>query len=210
MSARHCALVAVSLALACQPKARENGGSDTNTAARPAEVATPAPTPPPDTIRPPAKPAGPTGAGESASGQAAKPPGKPSGGTVRPVDPKTGTLPAGTAATVGAAAGKEQVRTVRELLSSDRDVGQMVRVAGRCLGYSKPVAEGMPPRSRSDWQLEDDGVAIYVTGPLPAGCSATEGSAERTTITARVAQDTMPAMGNREATPRRYLVLEKR
>jgi hypothetical protein len=209
MSARRYAVAAVSLALACQPKARENGGADTTPAARPPEVAAnPNPAPPPDTIRPPAKPSTSTGGG--ASGQTAKPQGKPSGGTVRPVDPKSGTLPSGTAATVGAATEKEEVRTVRELLSSDRDVGRMVRVSGQCLGYGKPVAEGMPPRSRSDWQLEDGGVAIYVTGPLPAGCSATAGATERTTIVARVAQDTMPAMGNREATPRRYLVVERR
>jgi len=96
--------------------------------------------------------------------------------------------------------------TVKELLASSALVGRRVRVVGRCLGYSAAVAPGGPPRTRSDWQLEDNGVAIYVTGQLPSGCSATEGSKERPTILAIVAEDTLPARGDRPPTPRRYLV----
>jgi len=97
-------------------------------------------------------------------------------------------------------------RAVHEILASGALVGLRVRVTGRCLGYSKPVAVGGPPRTRSDWQLEADGVAIYVTGPLPAGCSPTEGATETTTIVAVVAEDTLPARGERAAMARRYLV----
>lgn len=95
---------------------------------------------------------------------------------------------------------------IQELLDSDTYVGKTVRVTGRCLGYGKPVAVGGPPLTRSDWQLEANGVAIYVSGPLPQGCSPTEGATEPTTMLARVEEDTLPALGERPATPRRYLV----
>ena len=100
----------------------------------------------------------------------------------------------------------DQSATVREIVASGALVGRRVRVAGRCLGYSTPRAVGGPPRTRSDWQLEDDGVAIYVTGPLPVGCSPTEGARETTTILAIVAEDTLSARRERPATARRYLV----
>lgn len=96
--------------------------------------------------------------------------------------------------------------TVREILETDTHVGRRVRVTGRCLGYSGSVAVGGPPVSRSDWELEADGVAIYVTGPLPEGCSATTGSTALVTITAVVAEDTLPALGRRPPSVRRYLV----
>ena len=96
---------------------------------------------------------------------------------------------------------------MREVLESSAFVGQEIRITGRCLGYGKSVAQGGPPRTRSDWQLEDDGAAIYVTGPLPTGCSATAGSAAPTTITARVAEDTIRALADHSASARRYLVV---
>lgn len=99
-----------------------------------------------------------------------------------------------------------QPATVQEIVVSEELVGKRVRVTGRCLGYSTPVTVGSPPRTRSDWQLEADGFAVYVTGPLPTGCSVTEGSKEVTTILALVVEDTLPARGERPATPRRYLV----
>jgi hypothetical protein len=206
--ARTSALVLASFALACQPKAREGAATDT----LPPSTQPPQSTQPTTSSTPARPPAGPSAAVAESAGAAAKQGEQkvPAGSPGQQVTKDRPTLPPGMQSARPPVGGKEPVRTVRELLSSDRDVGQLVSVSGQCLGYSKPVAEGMPPRSRSDWQLGDDGVAIYVTGPLPAGCSATGGSTERTTIVARVAQDTMPAMGNREATPRRYLVLEKR
>lgn len=96
--------------------------------------------------------------------------------------------------------------TVPEILRSSEYVGMIVRVEGKCLGYGKIVAVGGPPLTRSDWQLEDGGVAIYVSGPLPEDCSATKGSTQRSIIYALVAEDTLRTIGSRPATPRRYLV----
>ena len=96
--------------------------------------------------------------------------------------------------------------TVQAILSSDTLIGRRVRVTGRCVGYGRIVAVGGPPRTRSDWQLEDGGSAIYVTGSLPAGCDALQGSEQRTTIIVTVAEDTLPARGERPATSRRYLI----
>ncbi|HKG91962.1 MAG TPA: hypothetical protein VKA84_08735 [Gemmatimonadaceae bacterium] len=94
-----------------------------------------------------------------------------------------------------------------EVAGSGAYVGQRVHVTGRCLGYSNPTTLGPPPLTRSDWQLQGAGVAIFVSGPLPGGCSATEGSSAPITILARVAEDTLPALGKMPGTPRRYLVL---
>jgi hypothetical protein len=97
--------------------------------------------------------------------------------------------------------------TVAQVIDSASLVGRTVSVTGRCLGYQVPaVAIGPPPLTRSDWQLEDGGVAVFVSGAYPAGCSATAGSTTPTTVVALVAQDTLPALGNRPATARRYLV----
>ncbi len=100
--------------------------------------------------------------------------------------------------------------TVHDVLTQPGLVGKTVVVSGRCLGYSVPtVAAGSPPITRSDWQLEDGGEAVWVTGPLPEGCSATAGAATRTELTAAVAQDTLPALGGQEPRPRQYLVARR-
>jgi len=114
---------------------------------------------------------------------------------------QTASLPPGDADTEAPA-----TVTVREILESGTYLGHRVRVSGRCLGYSAAVAEGGPPLTRSDWQLEDDGVAVYVSGSMPDGCSPTQGSTGRTAIDAVVAQDTVPALGDRLPRPRRYLI----
>lgn len=95
--------------------------------------------------------------------------------------------------------------TVRDLLTKSANVGKTVRIAGLCLGYGA-LAEGSPPNSRSDWQLAQDDVAIYVVGPLPGGC-APNGPATAVTIKAIVRQDTLPANPVRPKRPRRYLEL---
>jgi hypothetical protein len=97
--------------------------------------------------------------------------------------------------------------TVRDVLSDPAFAGRAIRISGTCLGYAKPVAEGGPPLTRSDWQLEDGGVAIWVSGPVPDGCSPTEGSKTRSTIAARVAQDTLQAFGGKAPKARRYLIV---
>ena len=95
---------------------------------------------------------------------------------------------------------------MRQVLAPDVRVGQEVLVAGRCLGYSSRGSLGTPPVSRSDWQLEGDGATIFVNGALPQGCTGTAGSTTPTTIRARVAEDTLPALGGGSPKPRRYLV----
>jgi hypothetical protein len=96
--------------------------------------------------------------------------------------------------------------TVPALLGSNQWNGMTVRVSGQCLGYRvPPVAVGGPPRTRSDWQLAADGAAIYVTGPLPQGCSATEGSTGLIGIVATVREDSLPSLGGQPSRSRRYL-----
>ena len=97
--------------------------------------------------------------------------------------------------------------SVRELLADSALVGLTVRVAGTCLGYGALEAEGTPPLTRSDWQLEDEGFAIWVSGPLPAGCSPTAGATTRTLLVARVAQDSLRVFGSKTAKLRRYLLV---
>jgi hypothetical protein len=93
------------------------------------------------------------------------------------------------------------------VLSNPRLVGLTLDVSGHCLGYSAPtIAKGSPPLTRSDWQLEDGGEAVWVSGALPQGCTATEPSPELTTIKARVAQDTLRSLGGGSAETRQYLV----
>ena len=109
-------------------------------------------------------------------------------------------------ATPGPGAGADSAMTVREVLAADVRVGQEVRVTGRCTGYSERATLGAPPVSRSDWLLEGDGATVFVNGSLPQGCTVTGGSTATTTIRARVAEDTLRALGGRPPAPRRYLV----
>ncbi|HJS44449.1 MAG TPA: hypothetical protein VJ755_13345 [Gemmatimonadales bacterium] len=96
--------------------------------------------------------------------------------------------------------------TVAEIAASNALVGKRVRVTGRCMGYSTPLAVGPPPQTRSDWQLADGGTAIYVVGTFPPGCSPTTGSSEPVTIIGVVTEDTLPARMERPARARRYMV----
>jgi hypothetical protein len=92
--------------------------------------------------------------------------------------------------------------TVRQVLTMQALVGETVKVQGRCLGESGPtVARGARPSSGRVWQIEDNGVAAWVIGPMPEGCS--DGTAA---ITARVAQDTLPRFSPAR-TVRQYLVV---
>ncbi len=85
--------------------------------------------------------------------------------------------------------------TVRQVLSTQALVGETVVVAGRCLGYAAPtVAKGARPLTGHDWQFEDNGLAVWVTGPMPRECGGTTPAAGTARITARVAQDTIPVL----------------
>jgi hypothetical protein len=106
----------------------------------------------------------------------------------------------------GAVPGPQKV-SVHDVLTRPALVGKAVEVTGRCLGYSVPtVAKGSPPVTRSDWQLEDQGEAVWVTGPMPDGCTATTPAPAASTISALVAQDTMPGLGGQKPVARQYLV----
>lgn len=92
--------------------------------------------------------------------------------------------------------------TVRQVVTMQATVGETVVVAGRCLDAEAPtVALGSRPHSGSVWQLEDNGVAAWVSGPVPAGCS----TGAKVAITAEVAQDTLPKFSPAR-TVRQYLV----
>lgn len=85
-------------------------------------------------------------------------------------------------------------------------VGDTVRVRGRCVGYLWTGMMGSQPISRSDWQLEgDDKSRIWVTGPFPAGCTGSTPAPEASVYRMRIQEDTLPAMGDLPARPRRYL-----
>lgn len=95
--------------------------------------------------------------------------------------------------------------TVHDVLTMPALAGKVVAVKGRCLGYSAPtVAMGAPPVTRSDWQLEEAGEAVWVTGPLVAGCSSTVPAESSSVIVALVAQDTVGLGGTRVV--RQYLI----
>lgn len=91
--------------------------------------------------------------------------------------------------------------TVRQVLTMQALAGEKVEVSGRCLGKGAPIlARGALPSGQA-WQLEQNGVATWVAGPMPRGCEAGP-----VTITARVAQDTLPKFSP-PRTIRQYLVV---
>ncbi|MEO8636821.1 MAG: hypothetical protein ABI587_16215 [Gemmatimonadales bacterium] len=103
--------------------------------------------------------------------------------------------------------GDPTTATVHEVLTKPALVGRILNVTGRCLGYSAPfLAKGPSPLTRSDWQLEDQGEAVWVSGAMPTGCSATQPAVSPSTISALVAQDTLPILGGNGPSPRQYLV----
>lgn len=101
------------------------------------------------------------------------------------------------------AKGDTLTTTVRAVVESRSLVGRIVRVSGRCLDVTQSLPIGPPPLSRHDWQLLDDSVAVYVAGAIPLGCGT---SPDTISIVARVEEDTLPALGDRPPTTRRYLV----
>jgi hypothetical protein len=180
MRARLYHLVPLSMALACGGGAQRSSTHDTSVSVSVGDSAGGV-----DTLRmqrPSDRPP-PRTAAESAGPQVRIPPG-------RQVKPDTSV-------------------TVAEIAGSSALVGRRVRVQGRCMGYSTPLAVGPPPRTRSDWQLENGGVAIYVVGDFPPGCSPTTGSTEPVTIIGVVTEDTIPARLERPARARRFLLREQ-
>lgn len=95
--------------------------------------------------------------------------------------------------------------SLRDIVSTRALVGSRVQVSGRCHPPAHLTRLGLPPRARNAWQLEGDGVTVFVTGPLPRGC-ASDRPAAVLTITALVSEDTLPPIGDLPPAPRRYLV----
>ena len=95
---------------------------------------------------------------------------------------------------------------LRAVLEGDAEVGRRVRVEGVCIGYSRVLAVGPQPRTRSDWQLVQDSVAVWVVGPYPPGCSGTVPSEGAGTYVVVIAAETLPALGDAPARPRLYLI----
>jgi hypothetical protein len=110
-----------------------------------------------------------------------------------------------TADTVATAPSNSVEVSIRELVNGAVQVGKVVRTHGQCIGYSKPVAQGPPPRTRSDWQLEDGGIAIWVVGAFPPGCTGAGGDGTRITVSGSVAEDTVVALNGRGHV-RRFLI----
>ncbi|HSW29178.1 MAG TPA: hypothetical protein VLH75_06735 [Longimicrobiales bacterium] len=92
------------------------------------------------------------------------------------------------------------------IVAGEVEVGRSVRVEGVCIGYSRVQALGPQPRTRSDWQLVDDTVAVWVVGSYPEACSGTVPSRSAGIYTMTVAMDTLPALGNAPARHRVYLI----
>lgn len=95
---------------------------------------------------------------------------------------------------------------IQNIANGGVEPGTRVRVQGTCLGYSRILAGGPQPRTRSDWQLAADSVGLWVVGPYPPGCSGTVPSATPGIYDATVAVDTVPGLGGTPARRRFYLV----
>jgi len=99
------------------------------------------------------------------------------------------------------------VTPLRVVRDSAAFVGRTITVRGRCLEISAIRAQGPPPRARSDWQIDDGDVALFVVGPRPADCPVAEGSRANLMVTARVAEDTVPLRIGGVPQARRFLLL---
>jgi hypothetical protein len=97
--------------------------------------------------------------------------------------------------------------SVADLITAPmRFAGRMVRVSGRCQGWSGPAA-GRPPLTRSDWQLGEKDQAVWVSGRLPAGCTGAAGGG-MVTIQAQAEADTV-TLGSGQPVGRAYLVIAR-
>jgi len=87
----------------------------------------------------------------------------------------------------------------------DSIVGMTLRVQGNCAGWGGP-AKGPPPLTRSDWQLTNDTVGLWVSGPLPQGCDPVDPPPElQFEVVAVVAVDTVSILGEVSPLVRRFL-----
>ena len=99
----------------------------------------------------------------------------------------------------------DTVASLREIVARRALVGHLVRVSGRCHDTVRPGPLGQSPRTQPAWLLESDGVMVFVTGTTPRVCVGRSG-VPLVTVTAFVAEDTLPAIGDLPAVARRFLV----
>ena len=95
--------------------------------------------------------------------------------------------------------------SLSEIVASSALVGRRVRLIGRCLTQQNPFELGPPRGVVTIWQFAADGVMVFVAGPPPPGCASTH-TPVTVMITALVAEDTLPPIGDLPAARRRYLV----
>jgi hypothetical protein len=98
----------------------------------------------------------------------------------------------------------DTVASLREIVGRRTLVGHLVRITGRCHDTVRRSPLGQSPRTQPAWLLESDGVMVFVTGTTPTACA--ERNAAVVTVTAFVAEDTLPAIGDLPAVARRFLV----
>ena len=96
--------------------------------------------------------------------------------------------------------------SVRVLLSTRPKSGTVVTVSGLCYGLAGLLAAGPPPSSRSDWQLGDGSVAVFVVGPIPLNC-VQQANAPSVTIRATVRRDSVAVRLGGPLVERLYLRL---
>ena len=99
----------------------------------------------------------------------------------------------------------DTVASLREIVARRALVGHLVRVTGRCHESVRQRPIGQSPRTQPAWLLEADGVMVFVTGTTPVACAGRSG-ALLVTLTAFVAEDTLPTIGDLPAVARRFLV----
>jgi hypothetical protein len=99
----------------------------------------------------------------------------------------------------------DTVPSLREIVARRALVGHLVRITGRCHTMVQPGPLGQSPRTQPAWLLESDGVMVFVTGTTPRVCVG-GGGVPVVTVTAFVAEDTLPAIGDLPAVARRFLV----
>jgi hypothetical protein len=100
--------------------------------------------------------------------------------------------------------GIDTVKSLRDVVGYRTLVGHLVRVTGRCHDTVRERPLGQSPRTQPAWLLESDGVMVFVTGTTPTTCAGR--TVAVVTVTAFVAEDTLPAIGDLPAVARRFLV----
>ncbi len=99
--------------------------------------------------------------------------------------------------------------TVRALVAEPaRYAGRTLAVRGRCLGWNGP-ALGSGPLTRSDWQLGQGGDAVWVSAPLPVGCTGPAGGGE-VMFRGSVVVDTVTVRASGQRRARAYLMPPER